>query len=144
MARFQIGDHLAHLNGSHDGKLIDIDGSTAYLMQANGVEIEFPLDQLKPFDAAAPKQPRPGAPAQPYEKRLSPAHQALLASVPATVLAAIARNYDRADPPAPFASLSDVKKLGVIRVYLPQVEHSLLVNNMKLVVAMRDLGKADR
>lgn len=34
MALLSIGDHVSDLKGTHDGRLVDIDGSTGYVEQA--------------------------------------------------------------------------------------------------------------
>ncbi len=145
MTPLQIGDHVSDLDGSNEGKLVDIEGTTGYVMQKNGVEIEFPLSKLKPYEAAkvATKHTMAG----PLRDRvLSPAQKALLASVPADVTAAIAKSYEAggdASRPA-YAALPDSKKLDVIRIYLPSLPHRLLMWHMGLVVAMRDLAKPGR
>lgn len=147
MATFAVGDHVSDLNGSHDGKLVDMDGPTGYVMQSNGVEIEFPLSQLKPYETPkiAVKRTLSG-PLR--DTTLSPAQKALLASVPAEVAAAIARSYDTGEEAsasrAVFAALPDSKRLDVIRIYLPLLPHQLLVRHMSFVVAMRDLAKPGR
>ncbi len=145
MTPLQVGDHVSDLDGSHEGKLVDIEGTSSYVMQKNGVEIEFPLSKLKAYEAAkiATKQTMAG----PLRDRaLSPAHKALLASVPVEVTAAVAKSYEAgAEASRPiYAALPDSKKLDVIRIYLPSLPHRLLVSHMSLVVAMRDLAKPGR
>ena len=58
MARLSIGDRVSDQAGAHEGKIVDIDGKMAYVMQANGVEIEFALDRLKPYEEPAAKTVR--------------------------------------------------------------------------------------
>ncbi len=152
MASVSIGDRVSDLTGTHDGKLVDIDGSTGYVLQANGVEVEFPLARLKPYEAPKVAQVRTLSGAL-RDTALSPQQKALLAAVPAEILAAVARSYE-AGAEAPdrdatrtrteFAALPDQKRLEVIRIYLPSLPQRLLMQHMKLVVAMRDLGKARR
>ncbi|MBF0877100.1 hypothetical protein HKD21_09595 [Gluconobacter cerevisiae] len=144
MARLSIGDHVSDLKGTHDGRLVDIDGTTGYVEQANGVEVEFPLSQLKPYEA--PKIAEERTLSGPLRDRLlNPAQKALLASIPATLLAAIAKSYDAgSDGPGsrtPFAALPDSKRLEAIRIYLPSLPQRLLASHMNLVVAMRDISK---
>ena len=145
MVHLSVGDRVSDLKGSHEGRLVDIDGTTGYVMQANGVEIEFPLSQLRPYETPKVAQTRTlSGPLR--DTILSPAQKSLLASVPAEVTAAIARSYDagrEASRPA-FAALPDSKKLEVIRIHLPSLPHQLLVPHMGLVVAMRDLAKPGR
>ncbi|WP_419729915.1 hypothetical protein [Lichenicola sp.] len=144
MASVSVGDHVSDLAGSHDGKLVDIDGTTAYVMQANGVEIEFQLSQLKPYQPPKVAEHRTlSGPLR--DTALDPAQKAFLASIPDEVMAAVARSYgsgdDASSPRTAFAALPPSKKLEVIRIYLPTLPHQLLMRHMSLVVAMRDLGK---
>src|ERR1700722_4825972 len=79
MARLSIGDRVSDLGGGHEGTLIEIDGETAYVMQTNGVEIEFALDRLKPYKEPEAKTARTlSGPLR--DRTLSPAQKALLAS----------------------------------------------------------------
>jgi hypothetical protein len=145
MAHLSVGDHVSDLNGSHEGNLVDIDGTTGYVMQKNGVEVEFPLNQLKPYET--PKIAEKRTLSGPLRDTiLTPAQKALLASVPANVTAAIAKSYDaEASASRPvYAALPDSKKLEVIRIYLPSLPQRLLAPHLNLVVAMRDLAKPGR
>ena len=147
MTRLSIGDHVSDLAGAHAGKLVDIDGETGYVMQENGVEVEFPLARLKPYET--PKVAERRTLSGPLRDRtLSPAQKALLASVPADLFAAVARSYDTGAEPsasrASFAELPDQKKLEIIRIHLPSLPQRLLAPHVRLVVAMRDMGKAGR
>lgn len=142
MARLSIGDRVSDARGAREGKIVDIDGATAYVMQPNGVEIEFPLDQLKPYEEPKTEAPR-NAPG-PTGRTLTPAQRSLLASVPATIRDAVAQSYDKgADggPRPPFAALSDDRKLETIRIYLPSLPRHLLSPHLKLVVAFRELAR---
>ena len=147
MASVSIGDQVSDLSGSRHGQLVEIDGATGYVMQDNGVEIEFPLDRLKPYEA--PKVAEVRTLSGPLRDRLlSPAQKVLLASIPAELAAAVARSYDAGDGESAsrpsFAALPDSKRLEVLRLYLPSLPHQLLLRHMNLVVAMRDLGKPGR
>ena len=147
MASLSVGDRVSDLRGSRHGKLVDIDGTTGYVMQDNGVEIEFPLDRLKPYET--PKVAEVRTLSGPLRDRmLSPAQKTLLASVPAELTAAVAKAYDAADGAQAsrpgFATLPESKRLEVLRIYLPSLPHQLLLRHMNLVVAMRDLGKPGR
>lgn len=147
MAHLAIGDHVSDLGGSHDGQLVDIDGRTGYVVQANGVELEFPLDRLKPYEAPKVAETRTlSGPLR--DKTLGAAEKSLLASIPADIAAAVARSYDSggdgsASRPV-YAALPDSKKLDVIRIYLPSLPQRLLAPHMNLVVQMRDLAKPGR
>ena len=145
MVRLSIGDHVSDLKGTHEGRLVDIDGPTGYVLQGNGVEVEFPLTQLKHYEA--PKVAEIRTLSGPLRDRvLSPAQKSLLASVPASLLGAIAKSYDAGSEGAgsrpPFAALPDSKRREVIRIYLPTLPQRLLASHMNLVVAMRDIAKS--
>ena len=145
MTRLAVGDRVSDLKGSHDGRLVDIDGATGYVVQGNGVEIAFPLSELKPY--AKPKVAEQRTLSGPLrDTLLNPAQKALLASVPAELLAEIARSYDNArEASRPvFAALPESKRLEAIRIQLPPLPHQMLVRHMNLVVAMRDLAKPGR
>ena len=147
MPRVSVGDHVSDLNGSHDGKLVDVDGTTGYVLQKNGVELEFPLDRLKLYGAPGPKELRTlSGPLR--DQVLDPAARRLLTSVPADILAAVARSYDASrdgatDRPA-FASLPESKRLDAIRIHLPTLPARLLALHMNLLIAFRDLGRPGR
>jgi hypothetical protein len=144
MARLSIGDRVSDARGAHEGKLVDIDGATAYVLQPNGVEIEFRLDQLKPYEE--PKEPAPGSVAGPGGGRtLTAAQRALLASVPTGIRNAVAQSYDKGADPGTrqtFAALPDDRKLETIRIYLPTLPRQLVSAHLNLVVAFRDIAKA--
>ena len=146
MAKLSIGDHVSDLAGTREGKLIEIEGRTGYVMQSNGVEIEFPLDRLKPYETPEVETVRTlSGPRR--DRALNPAQRTLLATVPAGIRDAVARSYDGAEgsPDRPsFGQLPDDKKLETIRIYLPTLPQRLLAPHMRLVVAFRDLAKAGR
>ncbi len=147
MTLISIGDHVSDLNGAHAGRLVDIDGATGYVVQENGVEVEFPLDRLKPYETPRVVERRTlSGPLR--DRAMSPAQKTLLASVPAELVAAVARSYEAGVEPsasrASFAELPDQKKLEVIRIHLPSLPQRLLAPHVRLVVAMRDLAKAGR
>ena len=147
MAGLSIGDHVSDLDGSHDGTLVDIDGKTGYVLQKNGVEVEFPLGRLKPYEP--PKVAETRTLSGPLRDRiLSPSEKALLAAFPPALLDAIAKSYDGggetgASRPS-FAALPASKKLDVCRIYLPSLPQRLIAPHMNLVMAMRDLAKPGR
>ena len=147
MARVSVGDHVSDINGSHDGKLVDIDGTTGYVLQKNGVELEFPLGRLKPYEAPGPTEERTlSGPLR--DRVLDPKERRLLTSVPADILAAVAKSHDTsrdgaADRPA-FASLPDSKQLDAIRIHVPTLPVRPLSSHMNLLVAFRDLARPAR
>ena len=146
MGRISIGDRVSDLGGAHEGTLVEIDGSTAYVMQSNGVEIAFPLDRLKPYEKPEVEIVRTLSGAL-RDRALSPAQRTLLGSVPPVIRDAVARSYDTGEGASSrpsFAQLPDDKKLETIRIYLPTLPQRVLAPHMKLVVAFRDLAKTAR
>ncbi|MBE7211413.1 MAG: hypothetical protein INR65_10385 [Gluconacetobacter diazotrophicus] len=142
-----IGDRVSTLDDSHSGVLIDIDGNTGYVQQPNGVEIEFPLNRLKPWEAPKPAEQRTlSGPLR--DRVLRPEEQALLAAVPAELLEAVARSYERSGGAegtrAAFAILPPSKRLDAIRIHLPTLPPRLVAPHMRLVLAFRDLAKTRR
>ena len=142
VAPLRIGDRVMDASGTREGKLVDIDGDTGYVMQANGVEVEFPLGRLKPYEAAGATA-RGNAPARP-DHTLPADQRALLRSVPPAISSAVAASYDGGAEPGSrqaFADLSDKAKLEAIRIHLPSLPPRLLGPHLKLVVAFRDLAR---
>ncbi len=146
MERLSIGDRVSDLKGTSDGTLVEIDGRTGYVLQSNGVEVEFPLDRLKPYEEPEVETVRTlSGPLR--DRALTPAQRTLLAAVPAGIRDAVARSYDAGDGAGArpsFVQLPDDKKLETIRIYLPTLPPRLLAPHMRLVVAFRDLAKAGR
>ncbi len=145
MTRLSVGDRVTDLAGGREGRIVAIEGTVAYVVQPNGVEIEFALDKLKSWQEPEVKTVHVlSGPLR--DKALSPAHRTLLASVPAELREAVARSYDSgADAGAPpFAALAEDKRLETIRIYLPTLPQRLLARHIKLVVAFRDLAKPRR
>ena len=143
MARLSIGDRVVDVSGAHEGRIIEIDGGTAYIIQSNGAEIEFSLDKLKPYEEAAVKASR-GLVQPIRDQTLSPARRRLLASVPNEIRDAVAQSYEKGAEPGArqaFADLPDDRKLETIRIYLPSLPRQLLSPHLRLVVAFRDLAK---
>jgi hypothetical protein len=143
MARLSIGDRVLDVNGAREGRIIDIDGETAYVMQPNGVEIEFPLGKLKPYEEADLKAAQ-GSPQPARPQTLNLVQRRLLAAVPTEIRDAVAQSYDKGGEPGArqaFAELTDEKKLETIRIYLPSLPRHLLSPHLKLVVAFRDIAR---
>jgi hypothetical protein len=143
MAHLSIGDHVVDINGAHEGRIIDIDDGIAYVVQPNGVEIEFPLGKLKLYEASEVKASR-GLPQPAGVQALGAAQRRLLASVPDAIRDAVAQSYDKggdAGARQPFAELPDERKLETIRIYLPSLPRQLLSPHLKLVVAFRDIAR---
>jgi hypothetical protein len=143
MTRLSIGDRVVDINGAREGRIIDIDGETAYVMQPNGVEIEFPLGKLKPYEEPNVKTSQ-GSPQLSRGQTLNLVQRRLLASVPNEIRDAVAQSYDKGGESGArqtFAELTDERKLETIRIYLPSLPRHLLSPHLKLVVAFRDIAR---
>ena len=147
MATLSIGDRVSDLAGSHEGKLVAVDGKTGYVLQSNGVEIDFPLSRLKPWEP--PKVAVERTLQGPLRDRaLGPAETALLRSIPPDVMAAVARSYagggEAPGTRTAFEALPPDKRLEVVRIHLPTLPPRVLAPHMKLVLAVRGLAKPGR
>ncbi len=144
MPPLTIGDRVSTLDNSTSGILVEIDAGIGYVQQPNGVEVEFPLSKLKPWEPPKVAEQRTlSGPLR--DKVLPPAQLALLDSVPPDLVEAVARSYARSDGAegarTPFAALPPSKRLDAIRVHLPTLPPRLLAPHMRLVLAFRNLGK---
>lgn len=132
---FSVGQTVYHKTGRHTGKVIEIDGDTVYLMQPNGVEIEFRRDELTAAPAgdpaprtrtivtASPTNARPPAastevPASVLARKLTanditPEHQKVLACIPQRTMHTIASLFERQQI-GRFSGLSVAQKLNFI------------------------------
>jgi hypothetical protein len=45
---FPVGQMVYHRSGKHCGKVLECDGDTVYIVQTNGVELDFQSGELTP------------------------------------------------------------------------------------------------
>jgi hypothetical protein len=123
---FSIGQVVYHKTGKHSGKVVECDGDTVYLLQSNGVELDFRADELTTT---------PPAEKSPAEKSLSaaasaaagavpsrvliaaditPEHQRVLAIIPQRTIQAVAALYERRPKAGRFSVLDVAQKLNFI------------------------------
>jgi hypothetical protein len=115
---FSVGQMVYHRNGKHSGTVQECDGDTVYLVQPNGVEVEFHRDELT---ATAPIE----------KSRLAPAsvnmlsrtltmhdvtddHRRVLASIPPRTLQTVASLFERRPRAGRFSALDVAQKLNFI------------------------------
>lgn len=135
---FAVGQMVFHKSGSHSGTVVDTAGDTVYLLQANGVEIDFPRRELT---AEAPREDAPtgvatitrsGIATRPAADRRGTAevitprprqltmtditdeHRKVLAIIPKRTLESVAVLHDRQSNAGRFTTLDVARKLNYI------------------------------
>lgn len=114
---FSVGQMVYQRTGKHSGKVLECDGDTVYLIQANGVEIEFRTNELT---ATPPPGKSATAPAPSNLSRvltsndITPQHQKVLAIIPQRTLQAVASLFERRPKSGRFSALDVAQKLNFI------------------------------
>ena len=122
---FPVGQRVFHKTGKHSGTVTEQDGETVYLMQENGVEIEFPASELTatPPSGAALGRPAGGAMAGAAPTNLSRVltmkdiadeHRTVLAIIPPRTIQAVAALYERRPGAGRFSALDVAQKINFI------------------------------
>ena len=124
---FSVGQKVWHRNGQRSGTVLDVDGSTVYIAQDNGAELDFPASDLTstpPMVAETPAEALrskvaagPGYKAPPVALRaadITPEHARVLSIVPQRTLRAVAALFERKPGAGRFSALSVAEKLNVI------------------------------
>jgi hypothetical protein len=115
---FAVGQTVYHRAGKHNGTVLECDGDTVYLVQTNGVEIDFPAGELT---ATPPPEKSPSAAAVP--DRLSRAltidditqeHRKVLAIIPQRTIQSVASLFERKPGAGRFSALDPAQKLNFI------------------------------
>jgi hypothetical protein len=126
---FAPGQKVWHRRNQRSGTVQECDGSRVYIVQENGVELDFDASDL----TATPPEGASAAPSRPIERgqiapssgqdvpvrKLTPRditseHERVLASVPVRTLQAIATLFDRQSKGAKFSALDLAGKLNAI------------------------------
>ena len=114
---FSVGQMVCQKTGKHSGKVLECDGDTVYLVQANGVEIEFPSHELT---AAAPAEKHPLAPSPDNLSRvltmndITPEHHKVLAVIPQRTIQTVASLFERRPKAGKFSALDVAAKINFI------------------------------
>jgi hypothetical protein len=114
---FSLGQIVYHKTGKHSGKVLECDGNTVYLVQANGVEIEFQSGELT---ATPPPEKSLAAGAVDNLSRvltlndITPEHQKILALIPQRTLHSVAALFERQPNAGRFSALDVAQKLNFI------------------------------
>jgi len=114
---FSVGQTVYHRTGKYTGKVLECEGETVYLVQANGVEIDFPSSELT---ATPPLEKTRLAPASAVPSRIltigdiTAEHRRVLAIIPQRTLQAIASLHERQPKAGRFNALDPAQKLNFI------------------------------
>jgi hypothetical protein len=114
---FSTGQTVYHRTRKQRGTVLEVDGDTVYLRQANGVELDFPTHELT---ATPPPQSTPEAVAAASLSRvltmkdIAPEHQKVLAIIPQRTLQSVASLFERRPGAGRFSALNVAQKLNFI------------------------------
>jgi hypothetical protein len=114
---FSVGQTVYHRTRNQSGKVLECDGDTVYLVQANGVEIEFRSSELT---ATPPREKSATAPAPANLSRLltakdiAPEHHKVLAIIPQRTLQSVASLFERQPKAGRFSALDAAQKINFI------------------------------
>lgn len=114
---FSVGQTVYHKTGKYSGKVLECDGDTVYLAQANGVEMEFrsgeltatPLQKKIPAEAVAASLSRVLA-----AKDITDEHRKVLAVIPQRTMQSIVSLFERKPNSGRFSALDVAQKLNFI------------------------------
>jgi hypothetical protein len=117
---FAVGQRVWHRTSHKSGTVLECDDDRVYLVQDNGVELDFPAGDL----AASPPGETPAIKAQTRDapaptrtltaRDITPEHERVLANVPPRALQAIAALYERRPKAGKFSALDVATRLNVI------------------------------
>jgi hypothetical protein len=116
-AMFSVGQTVYHRTRKLSGKVLECDGDTVYLTQANGVELDFPSGELT---ASPPVEKTPAAALAATLSRvltaadITPDHQKVLAIIPPRTIQTVASLFERRPGAGRFSALDVAQKLNFI------------------------------
>jgi hypothetical protein len=106
-----------HRTRPHSGKVLECDGDTVYLVQANGVELDFRSADL----TSTPPLVRSEGSAAPDNlsrtltiKDITPEHHKVLAIIPQRTMQSVASLFERRPKAGRFSALDVAQKLNFI------------------------------
>ena len=114
---FSVGQMVYHRTREHSGKVLECDGDTVYLVQANGVETEFCISDVT---ATPPPRKSPIAAVPANLSRvltsndITPEHRKVLAIIPQRTLQSVATLFERRPRSGRFSALDVAQKLNFI------------------------------
>jgi hypothetical protein len=114
---FSVGQMVYHKAGKHSGKVLECDGDTVYLLQANGAEIDFRSEELTATPLPG-KSPRVGLVDNLSRvltiNDITPEHQRVLAIIPQRTIQSVASLFERKPNAGRFSALNVAQKLNFI------------------------------
>ena len=112
---FPNGTVVYHRATNRSGTVIECDGDTVYIVQANGAELDFPgadLTTRRP-DAVGPMAPAVAS--RPLTKAdITPEHATVFGSIPPRTRQAVATLFERRPQAGRFSALDLASQLNVI------------------------------
>jgi len=117
---FAVGQKIWHRTSQKSGTVLECDGDRVYLVQDNGVELDFRASELtatppgQTVAAMAQTRDTPGFVRTLTPRDITPEHERVLATVPPRTLQAIAALFERRPKSAKFSALDTAGKLNVI------------------------------
>ena len=114
---FSVGQTVYHRTGKHSGTVLECDGDTIYLVQPNGVEIEFRTSELTATPLLG--KSAPAAAAANLSRVLTmnditPEHRRVLAVIPQRTLQSVASLFERRPKAGRFSALDEAQKINFI------------------------------
>jgi hypothetical protein len=117
ISMFSVGQLVYHKSGSHSGTVVECDGDTVYVTLINGVEMDFPRNDLTATPPAG-KAPAPAAGVAPARiltaADITPEHRRVLAIIPQRTIQSVASLYERRPKAGRFSALDVAQKLNFI------------------------------
>jgi hypothetical protein len=114
---FAVGQMVYHRSGKHSGRVLECDGDTVYLVQANGVELDFASGEL----TATPPQEKSAVVAAAASLSrvltsddITPEHRRVLAIIPQRTIQSVALLFERQPASGRFSALDVAQKLNFI------------------------------
>ena len=117
---FKVGQTVYHRDGKRSGTVLECDGDTVFIEQANGAELDFPVGQLSatPPAGAEPSSAAPEVYAMVNRKLtaadVTPEHIRVLGLVPVRTVQAVAALFERKPGAGRFSALDAAAKLNFI------------------------------
>ena len=114
---FAVGQTVYQRAGKHSGTVLECDGDTVYLVQTNGVEIDFPAGELT---ATPPPEKSPSAAVPDRLSRaltiddITQEHRKVLAIIPQRTIQSVASLFERKPGAGRFSALDPAQKLNFI------------------------------
>ena len=122
---FSLGQTVWHRDGRRSGKVLECDGDRVFILQDNGVELDYRASDLTATPPTGVKAPgaklddnRQAAYVMPSRTLtpgdITPEHVRVLGIVPARTLQAVGASFERRPRAGKFSALAAAEKLNVI------------------------------